>query len=49
MRQQQLAELFAEIVLEAVDVAPFLSRTDGANPLLIGERGPEAGGHEGCG
>ena len=49
MRQQQLAELFVEIVLEAVDVAPCRSRPGGADPVLIGERGPEAGGHEGCG
>ena len=42
MRQQQFAELFVEIVLEAVDVAPCRSRPGGADPVLIGERGPEA-------
>lgn len=49
MGKQQFAELFAEIVLETVDVAPCGSRAGRADSVLVGQRCPETGGHEGCG
>ena len=47
--KKQLAELFAEIVLEAVDVAPCGCGSGGADPVLVGQRCSETGGHEGSG
>ena len=37
VRKKQLAELFAEIVLEAVDVAPCGCGSGGADPILVGQ------------
>ena len=49
MRKKQLAELFSEIVLEAVYVAPCGCGSGGADPILVGQRCAETGGHEGGG